>query len=539
MLCHLIIVCHLNFSTCLLPMNNSKLYFYKLPYGNRFTHVGTGVIYLNPNNWDDFGFKTQFAVTLFRNSGEEKYIGEVKIGFVDQPEGWTKENMPDTFEVLPDGFFSIGQSEDYYANLMELTEEERVSITSGLRDVAAAPITTNVLENQKVFKTSLLRSVSYSSIGGQFRRILAGGAVQTPYDFVYKVTPDNETAGFELRFTVETEVKPSTNIHVLIGRNGIGKTSLLNGMISGLVKSHPIRRGAGAFWDMSIPSNPVQISNNFFTALVSVSFSAFDPFTPPPDNDDATQHIKYSYVGLKTVRVDDSGPRSEHKEMAHFADDFVNSLGNCLRFEQAKKRWVRAIRFLESDENFAEMDLTRLADEGGYSRLHEIKDTLFKKMSSGHAIVLLTMTKLVERVEEKTLVLMDEPESHLHPPLLSAFTRALADLLTNRNGVAIIATHSPVVLQEVPKRCVWKLRRNRLIANADRPESETFGENVGVLTRAVFNLEVDKSGFHDLLAKSVAEGGTFDAIVAEYQGQIGFEGRAILRSLIATRDRGV
>ncbi len=40
-------------------------------------------------------------------------------------------------------------------------------------------------------------------------------------------------------------------------------------------------------------------------------------------------------------------------------------------------------------------------------------------MSSGHAIVLLTVTKLVARVEEKTLVLIDEPESHLHPPLLS------------------------------------------------------------------------------------------------------------------------
>ena len=32
-------------------------------------------------------------------------------------------------------------------------------------------------------------------------------------------------------------------------------------------------------------------------------------------------------------------------------------------------------------------------------------------MSSGHKIVLLTITKLVETVDEKTLVLMDEPEA--------------------------------------------------------------------------------------------------------------------------------
>ena len=498
---------------------------------------GTGVIYLNPNNWDDFGFKTQFAVTLCRWNGEKKYIGEVKIGYADQQEGWTANAMPDTFVELPAEFFSIGQGEEYYANLMELTEEERSIVTHGLRDVAASSADINTLDDYKVFHTSLLRNVSYSSIGGQFKRILSGGAVQTPYDFIYKVIGDKETAGIELRFTVETDVKPSTNIHVLIGRNGIGKTSLLNGMISALVKKHPIRRGAGVFWDMEGYS-PIQIENNYFTALVSVSFSAFDPFTPPLDNDDPSQHIKYSYVGLKLVKEEGGKPWSEHKEMEQFADDFVKSLGNCFRFSQSKLRWVRAIRFLESDENFAEMDLTRLAAEGGFDRLHEIKDTLFKKMSSGHAIVLLTMTKLVERVEEKTLVLMDEPESHLHPPLLSAFTRALADLLANRNGVAIIATHSPVVLQEVPKRCVWKIRRTRLIASADRPENETFGENVGVLTREVFQLEVSKSGFHSLLSHSVAEGKDFETIVDEYRGQIGFEGRAILRALIAIRDSG-
>jgi len=95
--------------------------------------------------------------------------------------------------------------------------------------------------------------------------------------------------------------------------------------------------------------------------------------------------------------------------------------------------------------------------------------SLFNRMSSGHAIVLLTITKLVETVEEKTLLLIDEPESHLHPPLLSAFTRALSDLLVNRNGVAIIATHSPVVLQEVPKSCVSILRRTGRITTIEQP----------------------------------------------------------------------
>jgi predicted ATP-dependent endonuclease of OLD family len=160
-----------------------------------------------------------------------------------------------------------------------------------------------------------------------------------------------------------------------------------------------------------------------------------------------------------------------------------------------------------------------------------------ESMSSGHAVVLLTITRLVARVEEKTLVLLDEPESHLHPPLLSAFVRALADLLHDRNGVAIIATHSPVVLQEIPKSCVWKIHRVGKDVTCSRPSIETFGENVGLLTSEVFSLEVIRSGFHNILAQHVAVGGTFEDIVSEYKDQLGFEARAILRALIANRDR--
>jgi predicted ATP-dependent endonuclease of OLD family len=161
--------------------------------------------------------------------------------------------------------------------------------------------------------------------------------------------------------------------------------------------------------------------------------------------------------------------------------------------------------------------------------------SLMKLMSSGHAIVLLTVTRLVEKVEEKTLVLIDEPESHLHPPLLSALTRALSELLFNRNGVAIIATHSPVVLQEIPKSCVWKITRSRLALSAARPDIETFGENVGILTREVFGLEVVKSGYHTVLEKAVKSGANYEEIVTEFGGCLGYEARAILRAMIASR----
>jgi predicted ATP-dependent endonuclease of OLD family len=192
---------------------------------------------------------------------------------------------------------------------------------------------------------------------------------------------------------------------------------------------------------------------------------------------------------------------------------------------------------LQADPIFNDAEVSSLARSG--VEADEIKveaRRLFRKLSSGHKIVLLTITCLVETVEEKTLVLLDEPEAHLHPPLLSAFVRALSDLLINRNGVALIATHSPVVLQEVPQSCVWKIRRAGTRSIAEGPEVQTFGENVGLLTREVFGLEVTQSGFHKMLRDAVAELPDYDRVVSRFNGELGDEARAIVQGLLASRD---
>ncbi len=191
---------------------------------------------------------------------------------------------------------------------------------------------------------------------------------------------------------------------------------------------------------------------------------------------------------------------------------------------------------LEADINFKEAEVAAIADVLEQREFQKIAGDTFHLLSSGHKIVLLTITKLIEKVEEKTLVLIDEPEAHLHPPLLSAFVRVLSDLMIQRNGVAIIATHSPVVLQEVPRKCVWKLRRSGAEAIAERPESQTFGENVGELTREVFGLEVTDSGFHKMLVYAVNELEDYEEVMQYFNNELGLEARAIVRALLANKN---
>lgn len=511
------------------------LNFQKLWRGEFFPEKGRNTAYLRIDNWDDFSFKTLFYLAVSDENGVVHEIGNVKIGFLGQQRGLTEELLPDSFDKLDENFFSLGQEAEYYQNIKEKLSPEIVDcLLFALRDVAHDDNLLSTVEDEEVFKTSLMRSVSWSAIHGQYKRILSGGAILTEFRFSYKRDKSELNTGIEIDFHVIPNSKPPTNIHILIGRNGVGKTTLLNNMVKAVLFGENQQDACGLFYEKSSWYSADQtISDEYFSSVVSVAFSAFDPFIPPLEQHDRNKGICYFYIGLKNIFEENGNQKTKLKESTELCEDFISSLGSCFSLQKKKELWLRAISKLESDSNFAQMELMRLAEK---EYPQNIAESLYKRMSSGHAIVLLTMTRLVETVEEKTLVLLDEPESHLHPPLLSAFTRALSDLLINRNAVAIIATHSPVVLQEVPKSCVWKLRSTGLEGQADRPESETFGENVGVLTREVFGLEVSKSGFHELLLDSVAQGKSYEEILAEFDNQLGFEGRAILRALIATKD---
>jgi predicted ATPase len=507
---------------------------------------GNNTIYLEIDHWNDYSYVTMFHMSLYDELGQYHNIGEIKIGFKGQTAATnTYTQLPESFETLSEKYFSLGQSVDFYRNMASLPSHFSKAILLALKDVVLQPNIIDEVKEENVFGTSFLRGISLATLKGQFARVLDGRAALSNFRFEFIRPEERDLAGISLRFNVKVGSTPSTNIHAIIGRNGVGKTTLLNGMINAITNI----QSSAKFVDTEFGIDD-EIPEDYFSSLVSVSFSAFDPFTPPQEQPDPSKGTCYFYIGLK-----DSRHNGKHRTITELQDDCIRALINCFYKQEKTARWLNAIGKLGSDENFSSMKLEQL--ESTYREVRKTMkesdqsdsevfrnnykagvEPLLSSMSSGHAIVLLTITSLVATVEEKTLVLLDEPESHLHPPLLSAFLRALSDLLDDQNAVAVIATHSPVVLQEIPKSCAWKIYRVGTSVESSRPSIETFGENVGVLTSEIFSLEVERSGFHDLLAKSVKSGQTYDEIIEEYKNQLGFEGRAILSVLIANRDRG-
>ena len=480
--------------------------------------------YLIKDNWDDFGFKTTNALYYIDNNSKIHNIGTVRIGFFGQSDFSNNINDGDIFSELDDTYFSLGGDDDYYIALNKLGSELRDYVLKSLNDIAKNENIYNDAISEAVTINSLLRGISKVSVTGQFRRIANGGARLTDYTFRFVSSESSN-----LSFKVIPESKPPTNIHILIGRNGSGKTNLLNRMIKSLTLDDDSQKNNERFLNESSDDSFL------FANLIFISFSAFDKIKFSIESINKTNKINFNYIGLsKPSSIIDN---VELKTIETLNAEFTESLKSCIRNANLK-RWVKCITSLDSDPNFKNEISNSLYNETTTNLDIKKITKKFGNLSSGHKIILLKLTRLVETLEEKSLVIIDEPESHLHPPLISAFTRALSELLIDSNGVAIIATHSPVILQEVPSSCVWKIKRSNSVFSYDRLNLESFGESVGRLTNEVFGLEVTNSGFYNMIAKAVEESQNYEELLLSFDNRLGSEAKAIAMALFHKKKNG-
>lgn len=267
-------------------------------------------VYLIIDRWDDWGkYRTQFSVYVIGSNGEEHSLGSVKIGEKGlQPKGGGETLVPGfraptlqpEFENLDKQHFSIGQSENYYETLNELDEDFRIAILKGLRDCAydLAIFEENISED--VMSESLLRDIQQRNVRNRYHRLAQGDAVLTRFEFsfTFPVSERGEKPP-TLTFKVKPHTEPPTNVHVLIGRNGVGKTRCIQNLIRSVLSGTQADAQNGVLERLGDNANDWE-----FAGVVSVSFSAFDDFDIPPANDSG---MRASQVGLRQKIEDGTG----------------------------------------------------------------------------------------------------------------------------------------------------------------------------------------------------------------------------------------
>lgn len=171
------------------------------------------------------------------------------------------------------------------------------------------------------------------------------------------------------------------------------------------------------------------------------------------------------------------------------SEDKLKMWGDCLNFFTFES-WVDDIINAFQDRNISKNDIEKI-------------DTL----SSGQATILLYITKLVSSINQGSLVIFDEPETFMHPPMVKAFIRAVSELVDNNKAFCLMATHSPVIIQEIPHCNVYKLDSNHELTNICY---KTYGQNLDTLYKNIYGIELQQTGynsfFNDRKKKIIEEG---------------------------------
>ncbi len=491
------------------------------------------------DNWDDYGYQTTFISYLYLSANQEIKLGVTKILKEDQAGGSTPiVNSP--FNELDQDYCSVGYDiSEYYEVLFKLDSDIYKPYLMGLRDVAFDDEIKARFEDHEGFRVSLLRAGRVESLIRNasllFRENLPPVSDQNDgLTFSFKTKVANNSNSFITLFDFKKSGLLPNRVNALIGYNGTGKTRLLANLAiaaSGYgydLREDAFQQTAGRF----VGESPA------FKTTVVVSYSAFDNFIIPGKNQEEKARLKetgevldYVYCGLRE-RIeanDDSYRLKPHEEIER---EFSLSL-KWIRDEGRLEPFINILKPLFSDPSFERIGFTALYSPDVE---HEVIAD-FQKLSSGHKSVIKILTDLTAHIDgkEPTLVLIDEPETHLHPPLLAAFLKSLRICLDLLNGYAIIATHSPVILQETPSRFVQMLRRTMDQSSIEKVAMETFGESIGTITQDVFNLGDGSTDWHGTL-EALSHYSSLEDIEQMFGKQLGFSARSYLLSFKAGQE---
>ena len=124
-------------------------------------------------------------------------------------------------------------------------------------------------------------------------------------------------------------------------------------------------------------------------------------------------------------------------------------------------------------------------------------------LSSGQRSLLLLIAQLFLH-GERSLVLIDEPENHLHPQFITLLMQTLQSTLVAMESRAVVATHSPFVIRELDKTAVQILDKDKgEIPCIYQTSLQTFGADVGRISEYVFGDHAVHKGYERRIKRAL------------------------------------
>lgn len=485
--------------------------------------------FLEKDGWDDFGFHVMYHIHASSRitHRQNEYLGAIRIMKKGQKETeqfvLEKDLHGKFFEELPKNYVSLSSSVDVYESLSKLLNYKgRKDFVKQLHLIfdEQSPFYDKSLEEDECFSNALLRDCSFNSYS-----LLRGKELMDDVATIYNLQKQevdikffNSKEPVALKFSCLSDSRGEqipNGVVAFIGKNGSGKSTAIYNLAK-LIYANPDQRFRLKESIGLLEPNDLGISKLFV-----VSYSPFDNFVLPGIGGEDYRLLlkglnegdgRFVFCGIRDIK-------EEFEEILQNPNsDTYEKLFEKIRLEKTKlkpidslaEEFAVAMSILEHDEKKVNL-WEEIADKASilFSEISEVmknsnvlscqKDrvNMFKALSTGYKFFLHSLSSIIASINNDCMILFDEPENHIHPPMLSFMMYSLRMVLKKYQSVMLVATHSPVVLQEIFSNNVFVVRRNGDETEISHPRIETYGASVSEITAEVFDLTTDVTNYYE------------------------------------------
>ena len=479
-----------------------------------------GQVIISPaeTSWNDFGFKIrcEFKVCLSKN--QRPMEGAMLIGFMapdnieEEEESLFYEKRETLSEHLKKTNQEVVYSEDlppFFTLLPDMQSYRDLYDEFGRKGVELFLRSVNDLSQYKetnekwvkkavdteVFKLGFMRNSEPFFAYHNANSIVIGeelkidSAISNSLELKFQLDGFDEPHQLSLKYNHQSIIPK--RIFVLIGKNGVGKSESLKAFC----------RGALQYKDKGLSLVDDDGKRPLINRIIAIATPGETTNTFPQERK-ATQKLYYRRLTLTRKGTHNIGDclvqlaRSED-EIGEYSRkelflDVLKQAGlnpNKICVQLKSERLLNVSKFLYGS-----------GEQDTLNRWATVEPNLDPKVKRGDGFYPLSSGQLTFFkfallsclfIENGTFVLMDEPETHMHPNMIVDFIGLLDFLLEKTGSQALIATHSAYIVREVPNEqvAVLSILDNRMVT--DKPRLPTFGATVDSISQFIFQEDTE------------------------------------------------
>lgn len=513
------------------------------------------------DGWNDFGHHTRIHYQIQVSGNKEPVYTSGYLGFIAENSNRNgidllkqivttkgESTVTATAEHL---FFTMLPNMETYRSLIQTlgsdyaTEALRVvNDLVALNEYDSSSEILNLATQTEVFSLSFMRSsdsyFAYKNAGPLLRGLFSEQTGNLSPTLAIRFQLAGRANEHDLTFNFDHAADLPKRIAVIIGKNGVGKSQTLSRIARAALD------GAPTLTDGSDGGRPL-INRLLAFAPTNEAESVF------PTDKRKRPLIWYQRFSMNRSR------RSRRNE---YLSDLIVQVARSTQFIASKSRWEIFIEALDAIAEPAQLHLVSSTPSSPYVPLSSLPQGTEQRvlerfasvdvrkepirviggegypLSSGEISFLKFAAQASLHIENGSLLLLDEPETHLHPNFISRFVSLLDSLLESTGSAAIIATHSAYFVREVFREqvTILNLDANQMV-RAQRPKLRTFGADVGAISYFVFGEDEPSRLGSEVERKLAASGQPWSQIYEQYKDELSLEMLNSLRADIEDKER--